>query len=199
MFQRRKGYLFLRLCRQPMPPRKDTKGKAPDQGPSGPVRSPPDQGPSGPIRSPPAVDTGDAISYNQDLQGQINALTVKFDRLLTRLSQEPLSTPTPSPLLVQNNDDNEDLLDPQPTISLTKLPSIPTIAKLKGRENYKIWVDEIQTTAEIYGIWDIIRTPESIAVSNAISNKQQQAFARSLLFTNTVPSIQSSLTAYRTA
>ena len=85
------------------------------------------------------------------------------------------------------------MLDPQP-ISLTKLPSIPTITKLKGLENYKIWVDKIQTTAEIYGIWDIIDTSKPIAAS-----KQQQAFARSLLFTNTIPSIQSSLTAYRTA
>lgn len=167
-----------------MPARKDIKGKTP----AVPQSTALDQGPSEPIRStPPAVDTGAATPKDQDLQGQINALSVQFNRLLNQLSQEPHSSPTSSPSI------HEDLLDPLP-ISLTKLPSIPTITKLQGRENYNIWVDEIQTTAEIYGIWDIIESAKPVA-----STKQQQAFARSLLFTNTIPSIQSSLTAHRTA
>jgi hypothetical protein len=70
---------------------------------------------------------------------------------------------------------------------------VPTLTKLKGRDNYKIWIYEIQSNAQIYGVWDAIINPDTMLPP------EQQAFALSLLFRNTIPSIQTALTAYSTA
>jgi len=70
---------------------------------------------------------------------------------------------------------------------------VPSITKLKGRDNYKIWIYEIQSNAKIYGVWDAIDN------QNTLLSHEQQAFALSLIFHNTVQSIQTALTAYQTA
>jgi gag-polypeptide of LTR copia-type len=195
-----------------MPPRKDPKGKTPATAASpqpaittaSTTQAVPDQGLSiVPIRSPSPIETASDVDPSHlDFQGQLDALakqnqesidrlamsfSSKFDSLLQRLSETPLKQ--------QSQPANQHTSHTSLPLSLDKLPTVPTLTKLKGRENYKIWTHEIQNNAEIYGVWDAIMTPQA---QTALPT-QYQAFAYSLIFRNTDPLIQTALTQFSTA
>lgn len=186
-----------------MPPRRDpTKGKAPavpqstapDQGPSAPIRSSPSSNKSSPralqlqadlskdlatqmenlaTPSSPQEDTGLAERIAAAVQQALTAEKAQTARLNPKPAQ-PISPP-PIPLVE------------------TKLPAVPQITKLKGRVNYRTWIHEIQSSAKTYRVWDAIVNPDTLLPD------EYQAFAFSLIYQNTVQSIQSALTAYTTA
>jgi hypothetical protein len=186
-----------------MPPRKDPKGKTPA------TLSVANPGPSRPIQSPASSDAQEAeliqTLESTDLvtQGQLAALQKQQEDtnatlavILQKLSQEPAQE-EPNP--IDEHLSTGLLATPQQTRSTspsqidTKLPPVPTITKLKGRENYKTWTYQIQIHAEIYGVWDAI-----IHQSSVISHPHK-AFALALISHNTIPSIQTNLTAFKTA
>jgi len=158
-----------------MAPRaRDTKGKAPATPIPLRTGTATDQGPSAPIRSNPS-----SLGSPRALQTQAD-----LDDLAT-----------------SNNPANRETALTESFVSAIQafrsshemLPAMPTITKLKGRDNYKIWIYEIQSNAEMYGVWDAIVNPDTLL------SKAQQAFASAFLFRNTIPSIQMALTAYGTA
>jgi hypothetical protein len=150
-----------------------------------------DQGSSAPMRSPTSSSSSRALKTTE---------TADLDDLA---NMEPLATPpipesrdaalaesiasalqkafAPSPL--------EPPKPPKPP----KLPAVPTLTKLKGKDNYKTWIYEIQSNAEIHDVWDAVINPDTLL------SRQEQAFALSLVFRNTIPSIQTALTAFSTA
>jgi hypothetical protein len=129
-----------------MPPRsRDTKAKAPAT-PILRTGSATDPGPSAPIRSTPSSS------------GSPRALHIQADPddLATK---EILTTPLENPVnreiaLAESFASALQKVFKSP--SEFKLPTVPTITKLKGRENYKAWIHEIQQNAKIYGVWDAI-------------------------------------------
>ena len=176
-----------------MPPRRDPKGKTPAVPTPTRMGIASDSGPSVPIKSP-------------STPGSPRALQVQADPDDLAI-QEPLATPPyhPENRDRSNNPENRDIALVESFASAiqkaltfksspeTKLPVVPTLTKLKGRDNYKIWIYEIQSNAKIYGIWDAIVNEDTLLPP------EQQAFALSLIFRNTIPSIQTALTAYLTA
>lgn len=188
-------------------PTRNSKGKSPlatgssSAGPTQP--SPPSEGASSTSAHDQYVQQQiDLLStQNEQLSAQLNIQNEQLNQIIQQLSSNqpsssntlkipddttPASSPTPIPTSI-----------PTPAsiqAPVLALPAVPTITKLKGRENYKTWAQSITLNARTYRVYEALSNP-----SPETLNEQQKNFAFLLITTNVSPSIQSSIADCTTA
>ncbi len=130
---------------------------------------------------------------------QNERMMVQFEQLLHRLTPPPPLKSPEDTLLTPGETSRASEQAPIPTPPPPpppveyRLPAVPQITKLKGRENFKTWVFDITQHAHTYGVWEALIQPYPHL------NEQQKHFAFALISFNCVSSIKSTLTQYRTA
>jgi hypothetical protein len=114
-------------------------------------------GPSEPIQPPESIASSDSDEVqhhlkelNDRLFEQNERIAAQFEQLLIRLTpSDPSNSDTT--LLTPKEPSRNPSPAPTPLVKY-KLPPVPLVTKLKGRENYKTWVFNITRHARTYGV-----------------------------------------------
>ncbi len=130
------------------------------------------------------------LQQREDARKEQQAMMKQMEELITnRLSPRTSINPTPSTTPPPPGEDHQpvDIIVPPPppaasTYEFTRTPTIPSIEKLKGRNNYQTWTINIMSHARNLDIWS--------AIQGKPASQRQEDLAQSLIILNVTTPIQ---------